>query len=145
MEKGAILKRIIIVVILLLLDSIVPRNSRYSTYSVLNINTLLQHLASSAIIYMTQLNSIYTVSIWPRYWKLAWHSSNLQNPNRTRVLFGSCSIRTEPNMDINVRKSAEHEPNKDPVRFCSVWRRTRTNRTGPRKCSVRFVCSVSQL
>src|SRR6266496_2309153 len=72
-------------------------------------------------------------------------SSNLPNTNRTRVLFGSSSIRTEPNKDINVRNPAEHEPNKGIVRFCSMWRRTRTNRTGPRKCSVLFVCSVSHL
>jgi hypothetical protein len=127
------------------LGSIVPRNSRYSTYSVLNINTLLQHLASLAIIYVTQFSSVYTVSICPRLWKLAWHSSNLQNPNRTRVLFGLCLMWTELNMDINVRQSAEHERNKDTVRFCSVWRRTRTNRTGPQKCSARFVCLVSHL
>lgn len=57
--------------------------------------------------------------------------ANLQNTNRTWVLSGSCSIRTEQNEGI--------------VRFCSMWRRTRTNRTGPRKCSVLFVCAFSHL
>jgi len=75
----------------------------------------------------------------------ALNNPNLPNTNRTRVLFGSSSIRTEPNKGVNVRNPGEHEPNKGTVRFCSMWRRTRTNRTRPRKCSVRFVCSVNHL
>ena len=50
----------------------------------------------------------------------ALSSLNVPNTNRTRVLFGSSSIRTDPNKGIDVRNPDKHEPNEGAVQFCSM-------------------------
>ena len=58
-----------------------------------------------------------------RHWgiqspRLCFEQSELAEHERTRVLFGSSSMRTEPNIEINVQNSDEHDSNKGTVRFC---------------------------